>query len=64
MTTKKEICDEVLFAFDKRHGLGRGVVSDGRRDSRFGVAKCELKKGHKGRHMTTKVTDFFKRIEW
>lgn len=30
----------------------------------FEVAKCELPKGHEGRHSTSKVTDFFKKIEW
>ena len=74
MATKKELCGStaeivknvplVRVFFDFCDIRFRRVVAYNGQDVGFGVAKCELPKGHKGRHSTSKVTDFFKRIEW
>lgn len=43
---------------------GPDVYSDDTQAGFFKIATCELLKGHKSRHSSSKVTDFFKSIEW
>ena len=67
MKTKKGICGSKAYLVKDTPlvlNVGGLCVAADRQDAFFGVAKCELPKGHTGRHSTSKVTDFFKSIEW
>ena len=74
MKTKKEICGStaylvkdvplILDVYGYVYSNFYGYVNSDRQYILLEVAKCELPKGHTGRHSTSKVTDFFKSIEW